>query len=148
MTEQTAGTQLLGLAADVAIAWLSNPKTRVPANELPAAIETIYGALESLTSKSVEAVFTPAVSVRRSLASKDHIISMIDGKPYKMLKRHLTLNGLTPVQYRERYGLRADYPMVSVNYADTRRNIAREIGLGRKPGASVAMSREGDRGRA
>jgi len=81
--------------------------------------------------------FTPAVSVRKSLASKDHIISMIDGKPYKTLRRHLSTHGLIDVQYRERYNLRPDYPMVSENYSLARREMAQRIGLGRK-GRGVA----------
>ena len=76
-----------------------------------------------------------AVSVRKSLASPDHIISMIDGKPYKTLRRHLTTNGLTPDEYRARYGLKADYPMVAASYSESRRALAKSIGLGRKPAA-------------
>ena len=75
---------------------------------------------------------TPAVTARKSLASKDHIISMIDGKAYKTLKRHLSTNGLTPEAYRQRYNLKADYPMVAENYATMRRDLAKKIGLGRK----------------
>jgi predicted transcriptional regulator len=85
--------------------------------------------------------FTPAVSVRKSLASPEHIISLIDGKPYKTLKRHLSGHGLTPAQYRERYGLKPDYPMVAQNYAEHRRNLAKKIGLGRKPGQKVGSTK-------
>jgi len=74
------------------------------------------------------------VTARKSLASPDHIISMIDGKPYKTLRRHLATNGMTPVEYRERYGLKADYPIVAPTYSEARRTIAKGIGLGRKPG--------------
>jgi predicted transcriptional regulator len=77
------------------------------------------------------------VSVRKSLASPDHIISMIDGKPYKTLRRHLAGHGLTPEQYRERYKLKADYPMVAAAYSESRRAMAKKIGLGRKPGEVV-----------
>lgn len=59
---------------------------------------------------------------------------MIDGKPYKTLRRHLATNGMTPVEYRERYGLKADYPMVAPSYSEARRTMAKSIGLGRKPG--------------
>ena len=79
--------------------------------------------------------YTPAVTARKSLASKDHIISMIDGKPYKTLRRHLATHGMTPAEYRERYGLKPDYPMVAENYSESRRAMAKKIGLGRKPGA-------------
>ncbi|RYE95881.1 MAG: transcriptional regulator, partial [Oxalobacteraceae bacterium] len=80
----------------------------------------------------------PAVTARKSLASPDHIISMIDGKPYKTLRRHLATNGMTPVEYRERYGLKADYPMVAPTYSEARRTMAKSIGLGRKPGQTNA----------
>ena len=63
--------------------------------------------------------------MRKSLASKDHIISMIDGKPYKTLRRHLSTNGMTPDEYRARYNLKPDYPMVAENYSEARRTMAR-----------------------
>lgn len=78
------------------------------------------------------AEFTPAVSVRKSLASKDHIISMIDGKPYRALRRHLSTHGLTPEEYRARYNLKPDYPMVAESYSAQRREMAKKIGLGSK----------------
>ena len=84
--------------------------------------------------------FEPATTVRKSLASKDHIISLIDGKPYKTLRRHLSTHGLTPAEYRSRYGLKADYPMVAPNYSDARRTMAQKTGLGRKPRTSEGSS--------
>lgn len=86
--------------------------------------------------------FTPAVSPRKSLASRDHIISMIDGKPYKTLRRHLATNGLTPDEYRARYKLKPDYPMVAENYSETRRAMAKAIGLGRKAGQKAEKAAE------
>jgi predicted transcriptional regulator len=77
--------------------------------------------------------YVPAVSVRKSLASRDHILSMIDGKPYKTLKRHLASRGLSPVAYRERYNLPKDYPMVSPGYSEQRRDVALKLGLGSRP---------------
>ena len=77
----------------------------------------------------------PAVTVRKSLGSRDHILSMIDGRPYKTLKRHLSGHGLTPAKYRERYGLKPDYPMVAPAYSEHRREVAKALGLGRKPKA-------------
>ena len=74
----------------------------------------------------------PAISVRKSLASPEHIVSIIDGKPHKGLKRHLSRHGLTPAEYRQRYDLKADYPMVARPYAETRRTLAKRIGLGRR----------------
>jgi predicted transcriptional regulator len=145
MADETTETNLLELATELTIAWLSNPNTRASAEEVPTFLEKMHGAVTGLTAPQPAAAdlpstseYTPAVSVRRSLASKDHIVSMIDGKPYKTLKRHLAGHGLTPTQYRERYGLRPDYPMVAENYAEMRRSLAKKIGLGRKPGTKVA----------
>lgn len=143
MTDNAAAANLLELVADITVAWLSNPKTTIPATDLPAVIGTIHGALSGLSAPAeaapaAQAEYTPAVTVRRSLASKDHVISLIDGKPYRTLRRHLAAHGLTPEQYRERYNLKPDYPMVSENYAIMRRDLAKKIGLGRKPEAKPA----------
>jgi len=147
MADETPDTSLLELATELTIAWLANPNTRVAAEEVPAFLERMHGAVGALAGSSApaqeeapEPTFTPAVTVRRSLGSKDHIISMIDGKPYKTLKRHLSGHGLTPAQYRERYGLKSDYPMVAESYAEMRRGLAKKIGLGRKPGAKVTKA--------
>ncbi len=136
------------LATELTIAWLGNPNTRTDAEHVPAFLNSMHAALQQLAGASqaaaqeVEAAqdYTPAVSVRKSLASPDHIISMIDGKPYKTLRRHLSTNGLTPEEYRERYNLKADYPMVSQSYSESRRAMAKKIGLGRKPGQKVAAA--------
>ncbi|EZP56491.1 ROS/MUCR transcriptional regulator family protein [Sphingomonas sp. RIT328] len=72
------------------------------------------------------------MSVRKSLASRDHIISMIDGKPYRTLRHHLATNGLTPDEYRQRYALKSDYPMVAPSYCESRSVMAKTIGLGCK----------------
>jgi len=143
MAEET-DTNTLELATELTIAWLSNPNTRASADEVPAFLEKMHGAVAALSSSAsdtavqapAEEGFTPAVSVRKSLASKEHLISLIDGKPYKTLKRHLTRHGLTPEQYRERYKLRSDYPMVAESYAEMRRGMAKKIGLGRKSAAA------------
>ncbi|MBV1689287.1 MucR family transcriptional regulator [Novosphingobium sp. G106] len=145
MADEASDPSLLELATELTIAWLSNPNTRASAEEVPSFLEKMHGAVTSLAAapaKAEEAApaseYAAAVTARRSLASKDHIISMIDGKPYKTLKRHLSGHGLTPAQYRERYGLKPDYPMVAENYAEMRRGLAKKIGLGRKPGTKVA----------
>jgi predicted transcriptional regulator len=80
------------------------------------------------------------VTVRKSLASKDHILSLIDGKPYKTLRRHLSGHGLTPEQYRERYKLKADYPMVAPSYSEKRREVAHRLGLGSKGRSAKAAA--------
>lgn len=127
------------LAIELTIAWLSNPNTRIGADDVPAFISQMHEAVLGLVSgqpslKAAAEKPVGAVSVRKSLASKDYIISLIDGKPYRTLRRHLSGHGLTPEQYRERFGLKADYPMVSETYSQHRREMAKKIGLGRKPG--------------
>jgi predicted transcriptional regulator len=149
LTEEQAQPNAVELATDLAIAWLSNPNTTASADDVPTFLNKVYGALNNLEAQPAigdgagESQYTPAVSVRKSLASKDHIISMIDGKPYKMLRRHLSTNGLTPEQYRERYGLKADYPMVAESYSAVRRAMAKKIGLGRKAGEKVGVRKKG-----
>ena len=136
----TTETNTVELATELTIAWLSNPNTRTSSDDVPTFLKSMHDAVAALGSAAEAAPtgaetpeFTPAVSVRKSLASKDHIISMIDGKPYKTLRRHLSTNGLTPDQYRERYGLKKAYPMVAEAYSESRRAMAKKIGLGRKP---------------
>ena len=128
------------IATELTVAWLSNPNTRAGGDDVPAFLSQMYRAVEELAAPAPQpaeqlgdAEHVPAVSVRKSLASRDHIISMIDGKPYRTLRRHLSANGLTPEQYRERYKLRADYPMIAEGYSEARRAMAKQIDLGRKP---------------
>jgi predicted transcriptional regulator len=118
------------------------PKHAGVAEDVPAFLQSMHSAVLKLHADSSPQEqdgaapvqeYVPAVTVRKSLSSRDHLISLIDGKPYKTLKRHLSTHGLTPAEYRERYGLKPDYPMVSVSYAQTRRDLAKKIGLGRKP---------------
>ena len=142
MTEETSDLNAVELATELTIAWLGNPNTRTSADEVPAflgkmhdTVSALLGAVGPATEVLPATEYTPAVSARKSLASKDHIISMIDGKPYKTLRRHLATHGMTPAEYRERYGLKPDYPMVAENYSESRRAMAKKIGLGRKPGA-------------
>ena len=142
MADETSELNTVELATELTIAWLSNPNTRAGADEVPAFLQKMHEAVTGLStgaaagpeSAQVEE-FTPAVTARKSLASPNHIISMIDGKPYKTLRRHLSTNGITPEQYRERYNLKADYPMTAPAYSEARRAMAKKIGLGRKPGA-------------
>ena len=139
MAEEQTQTDAVELATELTIAWLSNPNTRAQAGEVPDFLRTMHEAVAGLSSgaptknAATEASSPePAVTVRKSLASPDHIISLIDGKPYKTLKRHLATHGLTPAEYRQRYGLKSDYPMVAPAFAERRRAIATAIGLGRK----------------
>ena len=140
MEEETSLLNAVELATELTIAWLGNSNTRVSSDEVAAFLNSMHEAVVKLGSGSSndagaresQTEYTPATTARRSLASKDHIISLIDGKPYKTLRRHLSRHGLTPEQYRERYGLKPDYPMVAPSYSEVRRSMAQKIGLGRK----------------
>ena len=145
-TASSSGLNAVELATDLTIAWLGNPNTRASADNVPTFLVAMRDSLMQLipppdaasAEDALSDVFTPAVSVRKSLASKEHIISMIDGKPYKTLRRHLNGHGLTTEEYRRRYNLKADYPMVAEAYSAARREIAQKIGLGRKSGSRTA----------
>ena len=129
---------LITLTADIVSAHVSN--NSVATSDVGGLIEKIYGALQGLGATPAEPMKEKpkgAVSIRASI-KPDHIVSMIDGKSYKMLKRHVTQNGYTPETYRETFGLPKDYPMVASNYAEQRRALAKKIGLGRKPKAAPA----------
>lgn len=139
------------LSTELASAWLSNQNNRVAAEDVSAFLCAIHTTVTQMALVGSEAAssdedatpardFVPAVTPRKSLASKDHIISMIDGKPYKTLRRHLSSNGLTPEQYRERYKLKADYPMVAESYSEARRAMAHRIGLGQRGRRAKALA--------
>ena len=139
MTDEVISATSVELATELTIAWLGNPNTRASSDDVPAFLKAMYDAVLFLDSsvqpgaaEEPTADYTPATTVRRSLSSRDHIISMIDGKPYKTLRRHLWTHGLTPEQYRERYKLKADYPMVAPSYSEVRSSMAKKIGLGQK----------------
>ncbi|HEX4801741.1 MAG TPA: MucR family transcriptional regulator [Sphingomicrobium sp.] len=133
MAEQDAGEDtLLTLTADIVAAHVSNNSVAV--NDLPNLIENVHKALRgiSATSAAPEAKPEPKVSIRSSV-KPDYIVCLEDGKKLKMLKRHLmTHYSMTPEQYRAKWGLSADYPMVAPNYAEQRRTLAKSIGLGTK----------------
>lgn len=129
------------------------PVTRVEVNDVPTFLAAINQAVANLGTPVVEQVpvedtapveYTPAVSVRKSLADPQYIVSMIDGKKYRSLKRHLGSHGLSPDDYRTRYGLKASYPMTAPGYSEARREVAKKLGLGRKSGTKVekAMDQE------
>ncbi len=132
---------LTTLTVQLLSAYVSN--NMVPSAELAGLIQSTRTALSGDIVPAEPAVpeFAPAVTARKSLASRDHILSMIDGKPYKTLKRHLSTHGLSPAEYRGRYKLPKDYPMVALGYSEQRREVAKRLGLGRKPAApAVAAS--------
>ncbi|MCB2048099.1 MAG: MucR family transcriptional regulator [Novosphingobium sp.] len=125
---------LITLTSDIVAAHVSN--NNVSGEELPSLITNVYGALAGLghVPVPVEERPEPPVSIRASV-KPDYIVCLEDGKKLKMLKRHLmTHYGMTPEQYRQRWNLPSDYPMVAPNYAEKRRELAKKIGLGRKPG--------------
>ncbi|MBG6116400.1 MULTISPECIES: MucR family transcriptional regulator [unclassified Sphingobium] len=128
---------LITLTAEIISAHVSH--NRVSASDVPGLIEAVYGALSALGAPTApeDEKSKGAVSIRASI-KPDHLVSMIDGKAYKMLKRHLSLNGYTPETYREAFDLPRDYPMVAASYAQQRRTLAHKIGLGRKPRHSPA----------
>ena len=143
MADETSSASPIELATELTIAWLGNPNTRAASDDVPAFLKTMHDAVlalgkspEPISAEGSSTAYTPAVTARRSLSSPDHIISLIDGKPYKTLRRHLSGHGLTPEQYRERYNLKADYPMVAPSYSAARRSMAQKIGLGQKGRAS------------
>ena len=127
-TEET----LLTLTADIVAAHVSNNSVAV--NDLPNLIQNVHSALSGISGKAVpvEAKPEPKVSIRSSI-KPDYIVCLEDGKKLKMLKRHLmTHYSMTPDQYRQKWGLSSDYPMVAPNYAEQRRTLAKSIGLGTK----------------
>ena len=132
MTDQASSSDYIGLAADIVSAFVSN--NSVPATELPALIGSVHAALQGVGNpiqvKAAERP-TPAVPVKKSV-TPDAILSLIDGKPYKSMKRHLARHGLTPAEYRERYDLPRDYPMVAASYAAKRSELAKSLGLGQQ----------------
>jgi predicted transcriptional regulator len=128
----TAKTQeLLPLVADIVAAHLSN--NSVPVAELPNLIRDVYRALSTVGEAEIPSERPePAVPAKKSVFP-DYIVCLEDGKKLKMLKRHLrTAYNMTPQEYRERWGLAADYPMVAPNYAKQRSKLAKQIGLGTK----------------
>lgn len=138
MSEQpVAQDMLITLTADIVAAHISNNSVSV--GDLPQLIANVHRALNGLGTKEPETPkLEPAVSIRASV-KPDHIICLEDGKKLKMLKRHLmTRYQMTPDDYRAKWGLPADYPMVASSYAATRKALALKIGLGRKPKAAAA----------
>jgi len=130
--------ELLKMTAKVVASYFGN--NSVPAAQISDIIKSVHGSLASLDGSSDASrgpAQKPAVPIRRSI-TPDFVICLEDGKKLKMLKRHLrTTYNLTPEEYRAKWGLPADYPMVAPNYAKQRSNFAKKIGLGRKPKAKT-----------
>jgi predicted transcriptional regulator len=133
MSDNTSGGTFIELTASIVSAYVSN--NSVPSSDLPALIGQVHSALTRVSSGHGEAPSEPpkpAVSVKKSI-TPDHIVCLEDGKKFKSLKRHLrTQYNITPEQYREKWGLPPDYPMVAPSYAAARSQLARQMGLGQQ----------------
>src|SRR4051794_1481722 len=133
MSESATAPNYIELSADIVSAYVSN--NSVPAADLPVLLNSVYAALTKTAQGQQEepkAELVPAVSVRKSV-TPDAIICLEDGKSFKSLKRHLrTTYDMTPEQYRTKWNLPADYPMVAPNYAKARSEIAKSLGLGQQ----------------
>ena len=146
MAEQTttkiAEEDILRMTADVVAAYVSN--NTLPTAQLAEVINAVYGSLKSLDGSAPEAKqepLKPAVPVRKSI-TPDYLVCLEDGKKLKMLKRHLrSTYNMTPDEYRAKWSLPPDYPMVAPNYAEQRSQFAKKIGLGRGTGRQGAAKR-------
>jgi predicted transcriptional regulator len=130
----SAGKSFIDLTAEIVSAYLSHNST--PASEVPALISQVHAALLRVSTGRSETpqepAKKPAVSVKKSM-TPDYLVCLEDGKHFKSLKRHLrTQYGMTPEQYRDKWGLPADYPMVAPNYAVARSALAKKMGLGQQ----------------
>ena len=142
--ETDSAEMLITLTSEIVAAHVANNSVEV--DQLPELIQNVHGALAGLGSpaQADETPPEPAVTVRASV-KPDHIVCLEDGKKMKMLKRHLmTDHGMTPDEYRARWNLPSDYPMVAPNYAEKRRELAKKIGLGRKPGQKRGRKKKTD----
>lgn len=135
----------LTLTADLVASYVAY--NHVPSPDLPSLITTVHGAVSGLVTvasphpaKATQKPLSPA-QVRESI-TPSALISFLDGRPYKTLKRHLTKYDLDPASYRERFGLPADYPMVAASYSERRAGIAKSVGLGRRSGPPQPASAE------
>jgi predicted transcriptional regulator len=143
MTNDVNNTDTIGLTADVIAAYVSN--NPVPVSELPSLIAQVHQSLVGLSTASVtKAVekLAPAVPIKKSV-TPEYIICLEDGKKFKSLKRHLkTEFGITPEEYRAKWNLPADYPMVASAYSAQRSALAKKLGLGRNPVEPVKRVRK------
>lgn len=137
--QQDGQLDTVSIAADIVAAYVSN--NPLPVGELPKLIGDIHAALKGIGTPAVEPMIKqePAVSIKKSV-TPDFIICLEDGKKFKSLRRHLQHFNLTPDQYRQKWNLPADYPMVAPNYAATRSALAKASGLGRKAAAPPAAA--------
>jgi predicted transcriptional regulator len=138
MAEETNQNSTLSLTADIVGAYVS--KNSLPAGALTDLIGQIHQSLSSLSfQQKVEpiAALVPAVPIKKSV-TPDYIISLEDGRKFKSMKRYLSIRNMTPAEYRAKWGLPNDYPVVAPNYAAQRSALAKKLGLGRKATAPAA----------
>jgi len=138
MTEEPGQNSVLSLTAEIVSAYVS--KNPLPTASLPELIAQVHQSLSGLAAggkKEGPAPLVPAVPIRKSV-TPDYIVSLEDGRKFKSMKRYLGLRNMTPAEYREKWGLPKDYPMVAPNYAAARSELAKSIGLGRKRKALTA----------
>ena len=133
MTDTPGDGNYIELTAEIVSAYVSN--NTVPAGDIPALINQVHAALSRVSGKGGEAAseaLKPAVSLKKSI-TPEYIVCLEDGKKFKSLKRHLrTQYNMTPEQYREKWSLSPDYPMVAPNYAAARSQLAKQMGLGQQ----------------
>ncbi|ACL61310.1 MucR family transcriptional regulator [Methylobacterium nodulans] len=136
---QTEAPQTIELVSDIVSAYVSN--NSVPVGELAGLIRSVHDAVARLGAPAAPQPekLVPPVPIKKTI-TPDYLISLEDGRRYRTLKRHLAGRGLTPEQYRAKWGLPPDYPMVAANYAAQRSELAKSIGLGQKPVARRARS--------
>ncbi len=140
MDEASAPPELLDLTAEIVAAYAGSHT--LPASELPGLIDSVFGALRELGTEAEPAppaeALVPAVPVRKS-ATPEYLVCLEDGRKMKLLKSHLAKHhGMTPAEYRQRWGLAKDYPMTAPAYAAARSAMATSLGLGRKPAAAAS----------
>lgn len=140
-TANQVRTALISLTADVVSAYVAN--NSVPVTELSGLVASVHAALARLGDRTAQPAEKPVppVPIKKSI-TPDAIISLEDGRPYKTLKRHLTGRGLTPQQYREKWGLPTDYPMIAPNYSNQRSELAKASGLGANRRRQAAKAAE------
>ncbi|HEU4820176.1 MAG TPA: MucR family transcriptional regulator [Qipengyuania sp.] len=142
-SEYDRNETLITLTSEIVAAHVSN--NSVSSGEVATLISSVYSALSGLGNEAAAAAPAPepAVSIRASV-KRDHLTCLDCGKKMKMLRRHLSSeHDMSPADYREKWGLSADYPMVAPEYAETRRDLAVKIGLGRKPGQRRGRRKKG-----
>ncbi len=140
MPQEEQRAELLELTTRIVAAHVSN--NAIPAADMAALIAAVHQALATLGTKEAAPKPEPAVPIKRSVKA-EYIVCLVDGTEHKMLKRHLkAAHNMTPAEYRERWELRPDYPLIAPNYAATRSKLAKKFGLGRKAGTKVKAQRK------